>query len=245
MTGLSDRQLLYIWEVGKGHAPLMKALIILSIALPDEPWEALAQLSLGRRDARLFRIREATFGQAMPCVVKCPNCLNTLEFSLTREALAPDETEVPEVLPLRTRFKGYAIDYRLPNSEDMAALIRLNTPEEMETRLLQRCLLSVKKGRRRLESEEIPPSLRSELVEHICNADPLAKVELHLECRECGHRWTTPFDIIHYFWEEIAHYARGLLEQIHALARVYGWGEEEILRLSPHRRNTYLEMIYG
>jgi hypothetical protein len=37
--------------------------------------------------------------------------------------------------------------------------------------------------------------------------------------------------------------ARRILQQVDALARVYGWNEAEILSLSQKRRQRYLEFI--
>jgi hypothetical protein len=46
-------------------------------------------------------------------------------------------------------------------------------------------------------------------------------------------------------WDDVQAYARGLLGQVHALARAYGWTEHEVLSLSPRRRAAYLEMTGG
>lgn len=37
--------------------------------------------------------------------------------------------------------------------------------------------------------------------------------------------------------------AKGLLREVHALARTYHWSEEEILRLGIARRFTYLTLL--
>ena len=52
-----------------------------------------------------------------------------------------------------------------------------------------------------------------------------------------------PFDIVSFFWREIEEFAIRTLREIHALARAYGWAEDQILALSPTRRRCYLEMV--
>jgi hypothetical protein len=46
-------------------------------------------------------------------------------------------------------------------------------------------------------------------------------------------------------WDDVQAYARGVLGQVHSLARAYGWTESEVLSLSPRRRAAYLEMTGG
>jgi hypothetical protein len=72
--------------------------------------------------------------------------------------------------------------------------------------------------------------------------DPAADISLALACDSCGHGWAADFDIGALLWEEIEARARGLLGEIHGLARAYGWTEPEILALSPERRAAYLEL---
>jgi len=65
----------------------------------------------------------------------------------------------------------------------------------------------------------------------------------HLTCPSCGYAWPAPFDIASFFWTEVDAWARVLLREIHVLASAYHWCEEDILRLSPWRRRSYLEQI--
>ena len=45
-----------------------------------------------------------------------------------------------------------------------------------------------------------------------------------------------------FLWTEIEAWAWRMLSDVHTLARAYGWGERDILALSPTRRQFYLEM---
>jgi hypothetical protein len=74
-------------------------------------------------------------------------------------------------------------------------------------------------------------------------ADPLTDIALAFECDVCGHRGTAPLDIGAFLWEEIETRARGLLDEVHLLARAYGWRESDVLALSEARRAAYLERV--
>ena len=73
--------------------------------------------------------------------------------------------------------------------------------------------------------------------------DPQADVELTLSCPACAHQWTTAFDIISFFWEEINVWAYRTLYQVHQLASAYGWNEADILTMNPWKRQFYLKMV--
>jgi hypothetical protein len=79
----------------------------------------------------------------------------------------------------------------------------------------------------------------------MAEADPGAWIELALGCPGCGEEWSAPFDIVSFLWAEVEARARELLEEVHALASAYGWGEGEVLALSPERREAYLELVAG
>ena len=73
------------------------------------------------------------------------------------------------------------------------------------------------------------------------SADPHADLSLSLTCSACAATWTTPLDIASYLWVELEDRARQLLDEVHHLARAYGWSEREILSLTQERRTAYLE----
>jgi hypothetical protein len=79
----------------------------------------------------------------------------------------------------------------------------------------------------------------------ISQADPHVEIWLALNCPVCDHRWKITLDITSYLWAEIDRWARRLLSQVHIIASNYGWGESDILALSPLRRQNYLDLIQG
>jgi len=82
MRPLTAQELLRVWEVGVCESPLDRALTILRAASPAASREGLAALSIGARNARLFRVRAQTFGAQLDGFAECPECKTQLEFSL-------------------------------------------------------------------------------------------------------------------------------------------------------------------
>ena len=79
---LAASDLLTVWERAAHAGPLQQALALLSAACPDREPEALADLSIGHRDALLLRLREATFGPRLIGVVACPACGEQIEIAV-------------------------------------------------------------------------------------------------------------------------------------------------------------------
>ena len=240
MRGLSAGELLELWEGGEGASPIEQALLLLAAAEPGIPLEALMALPVGERDARLFQLRQRTFGTELEGVASCPGCGDRMELSLS----------VPELLgatagttPDRIEVGGIELQFRLPTSADLAAATGLN-PASARTTLLTRCVIA-SDGAADWSAEQLPAEAIVAVTEAMARADPLADLELSLACPACGTSFLAPFDIVGYFWLEIGAWARRTLRDVHALASAYGWSEREILALSPLRRSSYLEFVDG
>ena len=81
MRALSAAELLYVWEQGLAQSPVKRALMLLTAACPETPVEALANLRIGERDARLLTLREWAFGSQLVSVANCPNCRERVELT--------------------------------------------------------------------------------------------------------------------------------------------------------------------
>jgi hypothetical protein len=227
MRVLSTTELLSVWERGSAQPPVQRALTLLAAADPEVSPEQLASLSIGRRDARLLALRELTFGADVTGVANCPACDENVELTFSAADLRPETvTELPAEFDLR--LDDHHLRFRLPTSADLLAV---NQREQ----LLARCLSN--------GHGPLPETVIAAVVEKMSQADPLADIQLRLNCASCGHKWEAPFDIASFFWTELNAAARRLLREIHELASAYGWTESEILALSPARRRCYLEMV--
>jgi hypothetical protein len=108
--------------------------------------------------------------------------------------------------------------------------------------LLRRCLLSVDDHGAALDADRLPHEVVTAVADRMAEADPQADTELRLRCEVCEHGWSALFDIPSFLWTELDAWARRALYDVHTLARAYGWTESDILRLSPRRRQHYLEL---
>ncbi|HTW48324.1 MAG TPA: hypothetical protein VMD92_10255 [Acidobacteriaceae bacterium] len=228
MRALTNPGLLDLWERGSGLHPLDRALLALAAAEPGEPYDALADWPLGRRNAALARLRRECFGSALTGWVACPQCGERLEFSFDMGMLLEEQSETAAQLSV----DGHS--FRALTSRDLAS-VAAETDERAAARKLLRLSCADK-------SEFTDDELEA-LGERLAGADPLAETLLDFDCAACGHQWQEPLDIAAWLWAEIEARARRLLYSVHTLAAAYGWTEREILALSEPRRALYLEMV--
>lgn len=252
MRALSASELLAVWEQGLAQEPVQRALALLAAASPEISFEALAQLSLGQRDACLLTLREWTFGPHLASLATCPGCSERLELTFE---VADLRATPPSLLPrsegegglgaetLSLSIAGYEVRFRLPNSLDLAAIAGYGDAAAGRQVLLERCLLATQRNGQETTADQLPAEVVEAVVTQMGQADPQADVQLALTCPACGHQWQAAFDIVSFFWSEISVWAYRLLYEVHTLALAYGWREADILALSPWRRQFYLEMV--
>ena len=241
MRPLFAPDILRVWEQGQAEHPLDRALTLLHAAFPDTPRDKLAQLTIGQRDAYLLTLRELTFGSKLNCFAECPACKERLEFVITTSDILllseagekNHELEIGEAL----------VQYRMPNSLDLAAVARCGDVDAACNLLVQRCVLQVIRDGISVDWSELPSLAKAKLAEHMAEQDPQADITLDLHCPACDHQWQTVFDIVSYFWAELNMEARRLLYDVHTLALAYGWSESDILSMSYTRRQYYLGMV--
>lgn len=244
MRALSAGELLTVWEHGVSQRPSQRALSLLAVACADDaPPAQLARLSLGQRDQRLLSLREQTFGPHLAAISACPACSEVLEFTVNaadiRIAPAPEPAET-----IHLAYAGFDLQFRLPDSLDLATMDPSADRQTNSRHLLRRCLTSARRAGDEIPAEDLPPEVVTAVSERMAEADPQADVQLDLACPQCQHRWNGPFDIVSFFWSEINALALRLLHDIHALASAYGWSEAAILALAPARRQAYVDLIH-
>jgi hypothetical protein len=248
MHSPSTQDLLAAWEHGRAvPEQTSRALALLAAAHTDVPPGEIARLSIGTRDRLLLSLRRMMFGSRLKAVTLCPACQASLELEFDADdiSVAPlDRTELPEgAEQLSLSHDGYHISFRLPNSLDLLALPKDGPVDENMRVLVERLLIRAFHDDREMPAVELPPAVVNALGRRISLADPQAEVRLNLSCAECGANWRAPFDIVSYLWCEIDTWAMRVLRDVHRLARAYGWPEDDILALSPTRRQRYLEML--
>lgn len=235
MIALSPERLLWAWEHGQCRHPIDRALLLHALAAPELPPERLADEPVGRRNATLFALRCANFGNHLDAWLDCPACGERLEITL-------DPAQLPPIFSAEPTDPLEVGGHRLarPTSRHLARLVPLDDERQAAMQLLRDCLSSDAP----LPEDEAALAALLEAAEAALEAqDPWTELSLAFGCPACGHQDSASFDIADYLWEEIDARARELLDDIHMLARAYGWSESHILALSDARRAAYLERV--
>jgi predicted RNA-binding Zn-ribbon protein involved in translation (DUF1610 family) len=240
VRAFSDHEVLRVWESGLDEHPIDRALTVLSAALPDVGRSELAAMSVGRRDGHLMDVREANFGRRISGVAECPQCGELLQWDLYLDDLRSTPNDHGEGTN-RLVVEGHELLYRLPDSTDLAAVALGGNVAHGRDTLLHRCVLGATKEGVRVEVGSLPEEVVSGLAAEMEANDPQAETLLDFECPECGLRWQALFDVMTFLWTELQARARNLLNDVHDLARAYGWSEKDILGMSAVRRRYYLE----
>lgn len=234
MGPLSAHELLIAWEQGRNRHPVDRALLLRALTAPAADPAALAEEPLGRCNAALLEARAVTFGGRLRAAVNCPVCGAALEFDLdTVELLESQPASVDSV-------EVDGMHFRPPCHRDLADIAREADADTAARRLTALCALAGPGG---LEQDAHLTALIDEIEQALEQADPWANLSLDMQCEECGHRWGEALDVAALLWDEVQHRARTLLDEVHLLARAYGWTEDAILGLSDQRRAAYLQRL--
>lgn len=243
MRPMSAQDIINIWERGQNQHPLAKALTLLSPSFPDSTKDELARLTIGQRDACLLSARELVFGGRLDLFARCPQCQEHLEFSMsTKDICAVQEPYEPESI-FELAEDGFVLRFRLPNSIDLAEAGGCRDVAAARMMLVERCVRQAFHNGKEISGKELTEEIIGHLSIRMAECDTHAEILLDMRCPACDHAWQMLFDIVSFFWTEISSHARRLLEEVHTLARAYGWSESEILSMSQRRRQFYIDMV--
>jgi hypothetical protein len=244
MRGLSEQDILNIWEEGLHQHPVERAITILALSDPQHPRTDALTMSVGQRDAHLLTIRESLFGAQFAGYAECPQCREPLEFTFSADDI---RVAAPEREDQRAAFsfqhEDYQVQARLPNSADLFAIAGCHTVAAARAILLERCITHAAHQRADISVSELPDYVIVALGEAVIEHDPQAEIRLALVCSSCDYRWFAVFDILVFLWHEITTHTRRILRDVHLLASAYGWSESDILAMSAVRRRLYLDMV--
>jgi hypothetical protein len=247
-------EVLATWEAGLAAGAAERTLLLHALARPPAGADELLATAVGERDAELFGLRRALFGERLEVVVGCPDCGERLECDLgigelvgARTDAGPDTGSAPPADPAsagpvrRVESGAWAVQFRLPTTADLAALSGYEDAGEARRALLARIVTRAERSGRRVDADRIPATVQRAIAEAAAEAGPAADITLAMACPGCARQISAELDIGGYLWRELDVWARAVLSDIHVLASCYGWGEREILALSPWRRRYYVE----
>ncbi|MCG0290840.1 hypothetical protein, partial [Streptomyces sp. PSAA01] len=119
MGNTGPAELLAIWESGLSHHGPGRALLLHRAARPESAADELLSLPVGEREADLYALRRALFGERMQIRAECGACGEAMEFDLDARDLGvrPGEQDGP----LRVEEGEWTVEFRLPTVADLEA----------------------------------------------------------------------------------------------------------------------------
>jgi hypothetical protein len=241
MHAPTQSQLLDLWDAGSRTTPWGRAALLLDCVWPGSD---TLQWSLGVVNARLLELRATLFGSAWDCMADCPACGQVAEVRLDIQAMLATAPTVDEIQTsvCHTLDGGEAASsFRLPVLADLVGMGQRDAPSG--ARLLQAIAAIVDANADDAPAGDITPSARVAIEQQVLQNDPLAAIDIVMDCPSCRHRWRAAADVIGMLWAEMSLVVSRLLGDVARLAAVFGWSEAQILALSPVRRLHYLELV--
>ena len=198
-------------------------------------------LTVGDREALLLHLRADAFGDQLACTLDCSACGERMDVDLcVSDLLLGPYDEVSdrhEVELDADGVHGEAV-VRLATGADLEAAARQGDREGGLEELVRRCVLEL-----RAADEPAPLALADALSEPLAELDPQAEITIEAVCPSCGVELSGLVDAATVLFAELTASDERLLREVDAIARVYHWGEDEILGLDVHRRRRYLELL--
>jgi hypothetical protein len=218
-------------ELAVAGVDTRSAVDLLDRLLEASPCSA-AELCSSDRDALLAGLHRLLWGDRIECSLSCPACqslydlsfeLSALEHHLHKQgkpaqAIAPRRIADPQEGPLN-----------LPSAaeEEGAADRGL----EVGVALLAAGIA----GREDVDPVELSARLES--------LAPILDVDLDAPCAECGRPQQVRFDIQSFVLQRLLDERELVLNDVHALARGYGWSLSEIVSLKRSLRRSLVERL--
>ncbi len=205
---------------------LARADALIALACP----EADSAATPGARNAQLMQIRRTNLGRRMACLTPCRACGDMLEIELD----TLDFAGAPLSGHVTVDDRGHSLVFRLPTPRDVADAARSDTPL---ITLIGTCAV------------DLPPhvQLTDDLLQKIEDAydvaDPLGCIVIAATCPTCDAVTQPVLDPTDLVWREFAALALRIEDDVHVLARAYGWTEGAVLALPDVRRRRYVERV--
>lgn len=236
MRALKGEVLLTAFDEAWQEHDLHRALTLLSVAAQENTRQELADLPLAARNDLLLRLREISFGGLIQGVGTCPQCGVPMEFTLPVSELRASMSDSHKSEGVTWSDRGTEYAMRPVTTSDLLSVMAEPGIHAAQEMLLSRCI-SVFAGQERRADL---PSRCEQIFEEVNYS---AEIRCAFTCTECASVGTLDFDIPHFLWREVHNAAQRLLSEIHEIAGAYGWSEQMIAHMTPHRRRVYLEML--
>ncbi len=241
---LKAHEIIKVWEIAISKPLWEKAVLMLAPVFPSESLNSLASLSLGERNAKLFRLRESLFGSTLNANSVCPKCQEKIEFQLDSQVICDPKIIHYDHSEFSLAIDDRVVNFRLMNSydlRDVMAIIDIEGLESAEYELINNCITSFESAGIQQPIQSLPNEFIPKLAQELKANDPHSEIICRLSCPECSYSWPEHFDIAMFLWHELDVKSQVILSEVQQLARAFGWWEGDILSLSDVRRKYYLD----
>lgn len=241
MTALAEpATLLEVWERAAGVPSAARAAVLVHGAGLAASLDQALDLDLGRCAALASRAYREEFGDTADAVAVCEACGELIEAVVPTGDLGADGEPAGQPGsqdgPAAELVVGEWV-VRAVTTRDL--LLAARTPDAGPTALLTRCV-------RHRVTGVAPTALTSELLadldaaaEELAGAGALVST---VTCPACSATVEVGLDAGALLWERVAAAGASLLTEVATLAASFGWGEAQVLALSPARRRAYLAL---
>jgi hypothetical protein len=201
--------------------------------------EASAPRTVGGQQRLLLQLLQRLAGPRLPLRAACPHCGEAASFDAELPLLLQALPEASEAGEHVLEAQGWSLRFRLPAPHEIGAD---TAADDFVATLLARCVLQAEHDGRPATIDALTPPVLEALSARMDALDPGAHLAFDLQCPACAAAWSSSFDPGRALWPWLQTAAERVLLAIDALASRYGWTEDEVLALTPTRRNAYLQL---
>lgn len=224
-----------------GRPELVTAVLTACSAVPvgeDELWA----LTLAERiEALATIVAQTEGGDRIAWTQRCPHCSEALEISvpcaLLREEVQRSRQEPTVSITLDASRR---LLVRRPTGADQRAWSgeTYGTEEEAAAAILRRLVAPAGAPPNGLNASDL-----QYVSDELDMLDPLPAFQVTTVCPGCGATAMLQVDLEATLLMKLRGRQRALVAVVHRLAAAYGWTEEEVLAIPPHRREDYLSLV--
>ena len=202
---------------------------------------------LGVHQQRALALHRAVVGRPIEAVVACPGCGTDNEFTVPAAQIRALPAPAPDAV-VRLAVPGAAggeVRFRLPTVADLDAVAG-SSPGEGIRALAARTRLDADLPDP-TEADVTGADLTEADVARLARAwealDPAGSVQVELTCATCGGDVAADVAVAEFVARDLDRTVEGLLRDVDAIARAYGWSEDAILGLPAERRRRYVDLV--
>lgn len=188
---------------------------------------AAEELPLTDYECALAALRQAELGDTMSAAHACPRCGERMELSFSLAELLVEVRHAAEAAAT-PRLQGTP-GTQLPSAGDAA---RYEGDPDAPARLLANWMPANATAAQRRKADAA-----------LDQAMPLLSRSIEAPCAACSGTIYTQFHLPGFVMTELIWRTRSVFEDVHVLARGYGWSERQILDLPRSRRRRYTALL--